>query len=258
MKTKEVDFLKKFKKLSAINEATIKTVNDSDDVLPHQYLGLAEEEGNKDQQDPTATAPPAGDPAATAAVPATPESGATPSASGSTPSTPAVSSGSDQTQDMSMSPEDQFDQGQMNSPMGDDENGIVDSTKEREEDIQNELLKLQVSAMRKMSDKISELENAITDMNMAMVKLENEVDTVREPSPIEKLENRWQDSYPFKYTLSDIWDGNVFQGRKDLFDDSSVTKGDAAIVKTADGYEAEYDKMPKLNDFDLKKSFEVY
>jgi len=231
--SREIDFLKKFKKLSSMNEANITKISDTDDTLPHQHLGLSEEDANKDQNIPN---PNSGS-----------TTGTTGSTSGSTLSAvpPSVTS-----------PESEFDQNTLGSVKN---TNLIDDTKEKEEDIQNELLKLQVSAMKKMSDKISELEEIIGQMNISMNNLKSEVNKVKDPSPMEKLENKWKDSYPFKYTLGDIWDGNVFQGRKDLFDDSSVIKNDSVIKQTPDGsFEAKFDEMPKISDFELKKSFEVY
>lgn len=248
---KEADYLKKFRKLASINEAVVKQLDDTDDKFP----SIAEEDANKDVNAPidavsTDSAVPPTTPA-TAPITSGVTSGAT---SGATNT--SIPTASDIDVDAS-SPEASFDQNQ-GIDNGLDGQDIVNDVEETEEDIQNNILNIQVSAMKKMSDKIEELEAIVNSLNLNIVDLENEVEQVREPAPIEKLQGRWEDSYPFKYTLNDLWDGNVFQRNKDLFDDPHQTS-DPNIKKNSDGtYEAQFEMMPKFNDFEIKKSFEVY
>lgn len=116
--------------------------------------------------------------------------------------------------------------------------------------VQNDVMKLQLDALKKMSDKIEDLGSAVDSLNQRMVVYGDEVEKVREPSDMEKFENRKNDSSPYYYNLNDLWDNNNFKTRMDQF-----SKG---YVKTEDGYVADFDDLPKLAPHEVKASFDNY
>jgi outer membrane murein-binding lipoprotein Lpp len=115
--------------------------------------------------------------------------------------------------------------------------------------LQADVLRFQLDAMKKMTQKIDQLENMVSSLNSQNAELHKEVDKVRDPSDVEKFANRKQDSSPYYFNLNDMWNGNTFQARMDNFN----SKG---IVKTEDGYVADFDQLPKLSGYQLKDSFE--
>jgi hypothetical protein len=111
-------------------------------------------------------------------------------------------------------------------------------------------MKLQLDALKKMSDKIEDLGGAVDSLNQRMVIYGDEVEKVREPSDMEKFENRKIDSSPYYYNLNDLWDKDNFKARMDQF-----SKG---YVKTEDGYVADFDDLPKLAPHEVKASFDDF
>jgi hypothetical protein len=118
------------------------------------------------------------------------------------------------------------------------------------EDLQKEVMRFQLDAMKKMSQKIDQLENVINSLNAQQAELHGEVQKVKEPTDVEKFENRKQDSSPYYFNLNDMWNGNTFQARMDSFNSQG-------IVKTKDGYVADFDQLPKLSQYQVKDSFET-
>lgn len=131
------------------------------------------------------------------------------------------------------------DGNQQGSPMGQDK-----------DQLQRDLMKFQLDAMKKMSQKIDQLESFIDGLNAQQAKLYSEVEKVKDPSDAEKFAERKEDSSPYYFNLNDMWNDNVFQGKMDNFN----SKG---IVKTKDGYIADFDTLPKLNSYEIKNSFEA-
>lgn len=115
--------------------------------------------------------------------------------------------------------------------------------------LQNEVMRFQLDAMKKMSQKIDQLEGIISGLNAQQAELYSEVEKVRDPSDVEKFDNRKQDSSPYYFNLNDMWNGNTFQARMDNFNSQG-------IVKTKDGYVADFDQLPKLSSYQVKDSFE--
>jgi hypothetical protein len=115
--------------------------------------------------------------------------------------------------------------------------------------LQNDVMRLQLDAMKKMTEKIEQLESLVTSLNSQQAQLHDEVEKVKDPSDVEKFNERKQDSSPYYFNLNDMWNGNTFQGRMDNFN----SKG---IVKTEDGYVADFDQLPRLSPYEVKNSFE--
>lgn len=116
--------------------------------------------------------------------------------------------------------------------------------------LQKRAMELQLDALRRMSDQINDIGSAVDSLNKRMEIYSDEVDQVREPSDMEKFENRKVDSSPYYYNLNDLWDGNNFKTRMDQF-----SKG---YTKTEDGYVADFDDLPRLAPHEVKASFDDF
>lgn len=117
------------------------------------------------------------------------------------------------------------------------------------EDLQKEVMRFQLDAMKKMSQKIDQLEGIVSSLNSQQAELHSEVEKVKDPSDVEKFAERKQDSSPYYFNLNDMWNGNTFQARMDNFNSKGITK-------TEDGYVADFDQLPKLSQYQVKDSFE--
>lgn len=117
-------------------------------------------------------------------------------------------------------------------------------------DPQKQAMELQLDALRKMSYKIEDIGNSVDSLNKRMEIYSNEVDEVREPSDMEKFENRKVDSHPYYFNLNDLWDNNNFKARMDQFSNG--------MVKTEDGYVADFDDLEKLAPHVVKASFDGF
>ncbi len=190
--------------------------------------------------DPTAAAPAPVDPTA-ASVPAAGAPGAAPQPPPATPSAGAPSSPESNTNvDISTAPTDQTSS-EVPSDMG--SAAPMDSPEKK-------VMELQLDALRSMSSKIEDLGSALDSLNQRMEVYSQDVEEVREPSDMEKFENRKIDSSPYYYNLNDLWDGNNFKARMDQF-----SKG---YVKTEDGYVADFDDLPKLAPHEVKASLDPF
>lgn len=119
------------------------------------------------------------------------------------------------------------------------------------DELEKKVLEFQLDAMKKMSSKIQELEGLIGSLNSQLADFSEEVEKVKDPTDVEKFDERKLDSHPYYYNLNDLWNNNTFQARMDNMN----TKG---IVKDKDGgYRADYDTMPKMNQFQVKDSFDA-
>jgi len=115
---------------------------------------------------------------------------------------------------------------------------------------EKKVMELQLDALKKMSYKIEDLGSAVDSLNDRMRLYSDEVEKVREPSDMEKFENRKNDSSPYYFNLNDLWKDDNFKSRMDQFG-----KG---YVKTEDGYVADFDDLPKLAPHEVKASFDDY
>lgn len=140
----------------------------------------------------------------------------------------------------------------MTEPMTEPEMGMEEPMPEPEEsvdDLQNNILKTSVSAMQKMNDQLQNLELSLNSLNQKIEGLNSEVQQVKEPTNIQKLVARKEDSHPFYMNLNDMWDGNSFQARRQMEDSHGMKK-------LEDGtYVADFDTLPKYNEQEIKDSF---
>ena len=124
------------------------------------------------------------------------------------------------------------------------------------DDLQNEIIKQNIEVMKQLNQKVKDLESGIDKLSMqndALTMknqdLEKDVEEVREPTNVEKLVSKKEDSHPYYYGLNDMWDGNWFQARRDEL-------GERGMKKLEDGsYIADFDEINKMSDFELDKSF---
>jgi hypothetical protein len=106
--------------------------------------------------------------------------------------------------------------------------------------------------MKQLNQKIGDLERMAQQLSAQNMKMEKEVDEVREPTNVEKLVQRKDDSHPYYYGLNDMWEGNWFQARRDEL-------GEKGIKKMDDGsYVADFDELPHMSSHDVKDSFNDY
>lgn len=119
------------------------------------------------------------------------------------------------------------------------------------EELQKKVMEYQLDAMRGMSRKMDELEGLVLSLNSQLAQFSKEVEKVKEPTDVEKFDNRKLDSHPYYFNLNDMWNNNTFQGRMD----SMNSKG---MIKTEDGYMADFDQLPKLSQYEVKDSFDKF
>jgi len=133
---------------------------------------------------------------------------------------------------------------------------VPDEQKSSDE-MQNDIIKQNIEVMRQLNSKIESLEAGVDQLNMQNVTLlqknaemEKEVEEVREPTNVEKLMTKKEDSHPYYYGLNDMWEGNWFQARRD-------ETGEKGMKQMDDGsYVADFDSMPQFSDQDIKDSFD--
>lgn len=198
------------------------------DQLPEYLMKEADAEAEAAPTGPTPEELPNSTAPATPAAPADPAATpATPAPTGATPTTPAPAA-------ETPLPEPQVMPAPVPAPP-------VESPEKK-------VAELQLAALTKMSAKIDDLGAAIDSINGRMEVMGDEVDEVREPSDMEKFDNRKVDSSPYYFNLNDLWKDNNFKSRMDQF-----SKG---YVKTEDGYVADFDDLPKLSPHEVKASFD--
>ncbi len=122
---------------------------------------------------------------------------------------------------------------------------------DEKEEMQKEVMRLQIEAMKQMSAKITEMESVVDGLNAQLAEFSKEVDKVKEPTDIEKFQERKLDSHPYYYNLNDLWNNNTFQARMDGMNSKGITKTD-------DGYVADFDQLPKLSQYEVKNSFDNF
>ena len=119
------------------------------------------------------------------------------------------------------------------------------------DELQNDLIKLNISTMQQMNAKVADLEKTMSVIDAKFMELNKDVEEVKEPTNVEKLVSRKQDSHPFYNGLNDLWDGNVFHARRD-------DAGEKGMKQMEDGsFIADFDQMNKFTDYEVKDSFDI-
>jgi len=129
----------------------------------------------------------------------------------------------------------------MAEPAGDeievDVTALVDTAEEAKEEV--------VSKMEDLLGKLSDLESKVGGMDQVILKIASLEDEIkqRNPTPIEKLELRSLDSYPYNVKLTDFWSD------KGMLDTDEEVE-EPELTLTMDDVKADYDEVSIKNSFD--------
>lgn len=117
------------------------------------------------------------------------------------------------------------------------------------DDLQNEIIKHNIEAMKSIHDQLELLNSTIQGLNSKVDSLNADVEEVREPSNAEKLMNKTSVSYPYYFNLNDLWQDNWFEQKRG----AEMEKG---IKELPDGtYVADFDDLPQKSKTDIQNSF---
>jgi hypothetical protein len=121
------------------------------------------------------------------------------------------------------------------------------------DDVQNDIIKHNIEAMKSIHDQLQSLENSVKGLNVQLQGLNADVEEVREPTNSEKLMSKKNVSYPYYFNLNDFWNGNWFTEKRN----EEQEKG---IRELPDGsYVADFDDLPQKSRVDIQNSFnEIY
>lgn len=119
------------------------------------------------------------------------------------------------------------------------------------DEIQNDIIKHNIEAMKNIHTKLEDLNNIVLNLNSKIDNLDADVEEVREPTNVEKLMDKKNVSYPYYFNLNDFWEKNWFSEKRN--NDENESQG---MKKMPDGtYVADFDDLPKSQD--IKKSFDT-
>lgn len=123
------------------------------------------------------------------------------------------------------------------------------SSEENVDQIQNDIIKHNINAMKNIHSKLEDLENLNQQLESQLKILMSKVKEVEEPTNAEKLISKKNVSYPFYFNLSDFWKGNWFdQHRNEL--------NEKGIHQLPDGtFIADFDDLPINSSMDIEDSF---
>ena len=139
-------------------------------------------------------------------------------------------------------------EGGMPPPVG-DPNMMPAEPVQDVDDIQNEIIKHNIEAMKSIHDQLENLNNITQSLSTQLQGLNADVEEVREPTNSEKLMSKVNVSYPFNYNLNDFWSGNWFNEQRE----GEVSKG---IKEMPDGtFIADFDELPQKSSTDIQNSF---
>jgi hypothetical protein len=135
------------------------------------------------------------------------------------------------------------------NPMGADMNanpqGEVD-------DIQNDIIKHNIEAMKSINDQLQNLDKTTQDLNAKLDSLNADVEEVREPTNTEKLMSKTNVSYPYYFNLNDFWSGN-------WFDERHGGEKEKGVRELPDGsFIADFDDLPQKSKGDIQNSFNEF
>jgi hypothetical protein len=117
--------------------------------------------------------------------------------------------------------------------------------------IQNDIIKDNIETMKSIHSKIDMLDSMVQNINQTLTKISTDVEEVREPTDGEKFMNKKYVSYPYSYQLSDLWNDNWFNKKRQ--EEVELENG---IRKLEDGsYIADLDDLPQYSKQDIKNSF---
>jgi hypothetical protein len=148
-------------------------------------------------------------------------------------------------------------EGEMIDPMGEPTTGedplmgapAPESPENEVDDLQNDIIKHNIEAMKSIHDQLEGLNTTIQGLNAKVDTLNADVEEVREPTNSEKLMNKTQVSYPYYFNLNDLWQDNWFAQKRGV----EMERG---VKELPDGtYVADFDDLPQNSKIDIQNSF---
>lgn len=147
-------------------------------------------------------------------------------------------------------------------PMGEPEAGEMPVAPEPENqvnELQNEIIKHNIEAMKSIHDQLDGLNSVIQGLNSKMEVLNTDVQEVREPTNAEKLMNKTNVSYPYYFNLNDLWSDNWFEEKRMNADGTGrngTDKNENGMKELPDGtYVADFDNLPQKSKIEVQDSF---
>jgi len=136
---------------------------------------------------------------------------------------------------------------------------MINNPEQQVDDIQNEIIKHNLEAMKSIHDQLESLNNVVLGLNSKVQSLSANVEEVREPSDSEKLMSKKNVSYPYYFNLNDYWKGSSFAENNmnsiggNVNSNNNENKG---IRQLPDGtYVADFDDLPQKSRTDVQNSF---
>ncbi len=124
--------------------------------------------------------------------------------------------------------------------------------------IQNEIIRYNIETLKSIHSEIQNLNSMIDGLNTRFDELDRDVEEVREPTNVEKLERQKDVSYPYYFNLNDFWKGNWFEEHYGGGNQEGGSEEEkvGSIRKLPDGsFVADFDDLPKDSFIDIEKSF---
>ena len=120
---------------------------------------------------------------------------------------------------------------------------------EQVDDIQNDIIKHNIEAMKSIHDQLEGLNATVLGLNAKLETLNADVEEVREPTNTEKLMSKKNVSYPYYFNLNDFWNGNWFTEQREI-------EHERGINELPDGtFVADFDDLPQKSKIDVQNSF---
>jgi hypothetical protein len=123
---------------------------------------------------------------------------------------------------------------------------------EQVDDIQNDIIKHNIEAMKSIHDQLEGLNATVQGLNAKLETLNADVEEVREPTNTEKLMSKKNVSYPYYFNLNDFWSGNWFSQKREA-------EHEKGVRELPDGtFIADFDDLPQQSKTDVQNSFNEY
>ncbi len=132
---------------------------------------------------------------------------------------------------------------------GNDMGGVNPQAGAEVDDIQNEIIKHNIEAMKSIHDQLEGLNSTVQGLNSKFEALNADVEEVREPTNTEKLMSKKNVSYPYYFNLNDFWSGNWFNEKRGQ-------ENEKGVRELPDGtFIADFDDLPQQSKIDVQNSF---
>lgn len=137
----------------------------------------------------------------------------------------------------------------INEPPANIEGDMVNTGDENVDQIQNDIIRHNIDAMKSIHEKLKDLESVNVQLNTQLDFLNKKVKEVEEPTDAKKLMSKKDVSYPYYFNLNDFWSGNFFQENREK-------SGERGIRQLPDGsYIADFDDLVLPSKQDVENSF---